>query len=53
MAAKKETYVCVSELGCGWKSDKTSRWLDKGDSIKLTAKQAKPLLAQNLIQKED
>lgn len=53
MAAKKQTYECVAYYGCGFQVGKKQIWLDEGDTIELTAKQAELPLAQRLIQPKE
>ena len=57
MATKKKTtgsakkrYVCVADFGCGFKVGKNDVWMDSGDTMELTVKQAEYPLAQHLIQ---
>ena len=49
MAAKKHLFVCVAPFGCGFHVGKKLVWLDAGDTIELTEKQAELPLAQRLI----
>lgn len=52
MSAKKETYIVTAPYGCGGgdaKKPETCWWAAEGDTIKLTAKQAAPFIAQGLI----
>ena len=49
VVAKKQSYVCTAEWGCGFNVGNKPVWLEDGDSIKLTDAQAAPLIAQGLI----